>query len=471
MRIKWLINRLTIKRRLGGIMSQYKASLKVEKYRGGAIEIFKIGIWGPRLSDWRDVVEDYIDISRKRFKNKLAMFHLQLDLLRDVSDEEKIIKMNKDIIKNPENIKKYTDEQEVIDNLDIEDVKIQLADSKLRLHALLEVGDGHMWRMFNYNRPLLYVVGTHMDAGPMRYDTGFLSELYGWASSILDKKVSHFLFNSITNFGRIGDVIVRYQNGEVEIKEIKSSESQRGIKRKERLDRQTQTRDNFLSFANSGEGYIGKEKIGIFKSDIKINNSLLTLDSGLREAEEKGISYRKINPYLNVVCMDMQTYSEREDDADIATSYLDKASQDWTIQSNNILPYNSFDRLVYSPNFTPISLYPFSAKHVADILFKKKVVWHFLNIDILFQEFSKYKWDVISFIGTKENYDKKNEPFCVLKRGDMNVALPWTISNMILFDLVKVKSIIGILDYFYKNKIADKQRYLIGFEGEEKVWY
>ena len=45
---------------------------------------FGRGIWNPEMSLWRDVIEDYLYISKKRINNKLSMFRLQLNILQEI---------------------------------------------------------------------------------------------------------------------------------------------------------------------------------------------------------------------------------------------------------------------------------------------------------------------------------------------------------------------------------------------------
>ena len=60
---------------------------------------FLYGIWNPGLSDWRDIVEDYIYISRKRKTNKLAILKLQLFILQDILTAVDVIDKYKEKLK------------------------------------------------------------------------------------------------------------------------------------------------------------------------------------------------------------------------------------------------------------------------------------------------------------------------------------------------------------------------------------
>jgi hypothetical protein len=49
------------------------------------------GIWNPQMHSWRDVVEDYLYISKKRIENKWCMFKLQLNIFQDIISNIKSI--------------------------------------------------------------------------------------------------------------------------------------------------------------------------------------------------------------------------------------------------------------------------------------------------------------------------------------------------------------------------------------------
>ena len=57
-------------------------------------------ICNPQVSLWRDVIEDYLYISKKRYKNKLSMFKLQLNILEEIINNIKIIDRYKESEKN-----------------------------------------------------------------------------------------------------------------------------------------------------------------------------------------------------------------------------------------------------------------------------------------------------------------------------------------------------------------------------------
>lgn len=450
--------------------TQFFSSVEVHKRQDSDSDAIKTGIWGPRLSDYRELIEDYVSVARRRFNNKMAMFELQLNLLGKISLAQKNIKMFKDILKTPEHIEKYTSEKNLSDNISFADVRGQMRDEELLLSAYLDIGDSHLWRMFEFNRSLLYVLGKHPTSGPIQYGQGFISELYGWGQSILQSDITHFIINSITNFGRISDVLVRNKNGTIELKEIKSSSSARGEKRKQRLSRQKKVRDNFLSFANSGRGVIEENNVAIVNTTISLRTSLQIMKESLNEADSNGMAFRKINPYVNIVTFDSSRYLQKKYADDHWKMYMDRAWTDWDQPSENILPMNSLERHQYTPNRAPISILPFKENYIADLLLGKKVIFYNINLDSFARVMQTHGWSVIAypFMDDKE-IDITKVPFCILRKGKYSLGLPWTLSSLLFYDLASLKCLIELFNHFEREKISNGG-YLFNFRGESNIW-
>ena len=449
--------------------NQFSASREIHRQRAAPDKRLKTGIWGPNLADWRDIVEDFVHIARIRYDNKLAMVQLQLNLLEYVGESQKNIKMFKEILKNPENMAKYTDDTAIIENPNLDDVERQKVREELLLSAFLDIGDSHMWRILKYDRPLLYIIGRHMSAGPMQYGPGLISELHGWGHSILNTDVSHFIINSITNFGRIGDLLSRQADGTIEVIEIKSKARGRGAHWKDRLERQDHVRMNFLSFANSGEGVIDNTSVRILESTVKLKTSLKILHSGLREADSAGVVIRKINPYMNVVILDFQILGEK-DDQRAAKRAIDKAKNDWVIPSKNVLVLGSPDRQEFSPSRTPLSSMPFDDAFIADLLLHKKIILYSINIDILVDKFRQLDWELIpADVDPNDKAAMKEGPIWLLKKGKHAIGFPAIALNLLFYDTLSLSSLVDQMDEFVKGRSVEGG-FFIRFVGEERVW-
>lgn len=450
-------------------MPNLKTSLKIERPESEKLIIR--GIWGPSRREWRDVIEDYVYLSRKRFDNKLSMVKLQMEIFHDIYESEGYVRAYKDILKHPENIKQYNADIEQLFEVDKESIERELDQTTLLIKALKEVVDGHVWRIFNFNRPLLFNLGKEPSPGNLEIDGGFLAELQGWGKSILDSNVSHFVLNGITNFARIGDTIERNFDGLIEVKEIKLNESQRSKERQGRLERQQIKMKNFESLANLGEVIIDGNRTAIFDSAIPYRNSLKTVEDGLKESERNGIFARKINTCLTIIGID-QEVSEKNLSKDYIREFTDVSLKSSFKKNDVPVRLNSMDRIKHTPNLTPLTLYPFSDKMIADLLLGEKLLCYYFSPIEFFRILEKNNWKVTSSFFDQSFTDSIgiDNIYCRIKQGDLNIGIPWSLIFQIIFDTLDLSKAIDLFNLIYKNNISESIRYFIKFKDEEKIW-
>ena len=128
---------------------ELKFSKKFSKRKKIDIEQFVKGIWDPNRIAWRDVVEDYLYISRKRINNKLSMFKLQLAIITDILQNSNGINVYK---KELNNLRKEKEENKITErkyNSDREHFNFEIFNLEFLNTALREVMDGIAWRYFN----------------------------------------------------------------------------------------------------------------------------------------------------------------------------------------------------------------------------------------------------------------------------------------------------------------------------------
>lgn len=446
-------------------MTRISTSIKIQK--GSESSLFQRGIWEPSLIDWRDIIKDYLHLSRIRFNNKLAMMRIQLQLMQDIIQCQNEIVMYKDVMKNPSNIEKYIKPDDVVSNDDLKNSNRKINIQKVLIKSLRDIADGHLWRIFNYNRSLMHQMGRQPGTGYISIESGGLNELYAWADSILDKDISHFILNELTNSAKIGDVIIKRSNGHIEVTEIKSSDLRSGRKQKERLQKQEKRLKNFESLANTGIGDIQGVPGKIITIPVAYKTSLEVLVKLLTEANKKGISGKKIGNYLSMVCAD---YSIKIEEKRVMNCFK-KYAVNCKSKSDRILNIDTSIRNRYSPNFTPLSIFPIPVNYIADLLLGKKQIFYSVNISEIFRIFEKHNWKVVSsFMESAEDLSLDNKPFCTLKKKKVNIDLPWTIPNQIIFDLLDINSTISTFDYTYQLFSTDKIRLLINYSDENQVW-
>lgn len=451
-------------------MALVKTSLNIE--RSMKQNYLARGIWNVKLYHWRDVIEDYIIISRRRADNKLSMFKLQFDILQDIYQSQGSIRMLKDVIKTPENIKSYNEDAETLTEDDVNALELQLKQEKVLENAFRDIMDGHLWRLFDYRRPLLYYLGKGKSSGNIELDTGFLREVYNWGDSILSTNVTHFILNDITNFARIGDAIVKYVDNTIEVKEIKSSGSTRGKHRQERLKRQEGKRRILEELANRGTAIIDSTKVDIINVPILYKNSLRQVLKLIRDAEISGIASRKIKSYLHIACIDHEVLEAKKLSKDslnkLFTSHLIADFE----EKDKVIRLESGFRFQFSSDLTPISIYPFPESIIADILLGKKLLFYQFN----FSEFERFlkrnNWSLISNVIDllESGRITENQPFCEIRHIDLTIGIPWSMMSQLIFDTLDVYNIIEFGNYVYRNKIIGSASFALAFKDERKYW-
>ena len=449
-------------------MNKVKTTLNIEKPKHQ--QLIMSGIWQPSRKDWKEVIEDYLVISRKRFNNKLAMFFLQKDLLLHIDTSQKSIRMMKDVIKNPENITKYSP-QFIPDDPDeiIQESKKQLVENQLHLKTFKDISDGHIWRMFNYNYSLLYFLGMHPSAGYLDPGPAFFNEFMHWSNTIIDLNIKQFILCDITNYARIGDLIIVNNDNSIEIQELKSGKSKRGEQRKARLKNQEEKRKQFEELANINETTFEGKRFKILNTDVPFESSLNEIENLIISSEKDIISGKNISSHLTCVCIDfsdskkLKTIKDINKEIDRFKNPLEKDDIIFTLFSHQ--------RNAYSPNLIPYSIYPISETCISDLMFGKKTIIYFLNISEFCRQFESKGWKVIKKISDFKENEEINF-FALIHKNGLNVQVTWPLINNIIFETLKIKNLILLYEEIYKN--IDKRNdtlYFPNFSSKEQIWH
>lgn len=443
-------------------MNEVKTSLETQSTQAkDAILLSKA--WTPLLRNWRDVVEDLLRISRERKQNKLSMY-LQSQLVLDTLERQAVIKDAKKIIKNPDSMADIVGEENEVDLTYLES---QLEQEKLILKVLREVADGHLWRIFYFNRPLLYFMGRKAQPSYLQLSEGFFRELQTWSGAITDRDISHFILCDITNFAGIGDVIIRYADGQVEVKEIKSSKSQRGLRRRQRLLRQERSRTDLEKLANYESVSIDNQSVRIIDAQVPYKTKLKLVEKALKDSEVNGYGARKLNSFLSLVCIDQQAGARKKIDL---FTYLDTYHDSIFDKNDRVVILDSFLRSGFSPNMTPWSVFPFSEQLIADLLLGKKVISYGFNVDEFFRLLKKDGWEVTSNIyEKKQQQSAKSDCFCRIRHKELYIGIPWSLISQIIFDTLTLDSVLEFFQFIYENKLKGTDGFFLRFD-EAGLW-
>lgn len=424
-------------------------------------------IWTPTIKDWRDVTEDYIAIAKKRRNNKFAMIKLQANLIEDIIRINTAIKNYRYLIEKPETRK------EQFPNLEVSDKNIKYWETELKSHkiilaALKDIGDGIAWRLLDYNRSLIYnMCCNNSDGGPLVVNQGLINDINSLESYANNDDVINFVYHGTTNFLLIGDLTVKYSNGEINFVEIKSQKNQHGSSWKGRVQRQKDRAENLITIANEGVGNSSGLNIKIQEIAGVPNVCIKKLRSLLNTAKNSDVCSLNLSQYLTIVvdnfslALGMENFKKKHE---TVFSNLRKSAKD------KILPINSFSNFIFTPNKAPLSIHPFEPEVISNILMGRYLIWYYFNILEFFRQIEQYGWRVSNIIFDREQSDSEKSMFTVTKN-HLNILVPPTLVARVLYEGLSIRSLIDLFEGDRKSATAGSNfGYMYEFEKEYELW-
>lgn len=431
------------------------------------------GIWNPQMHSWRDVAEDYLYISRKRIDNKYCMFKLQLNILQDIVANIKSIDDYKKL-----ETKNTKDEQEgTITKDDFESQKehnnSNIYSDTIINKALREIVDGIVWKYFNHNRALLYMLADKQPIETIRPNEGTFNNLYEFADVFLENDAVA-IYNDITNFLRIGDVTKIKKDNVIEIIEVKANKKRGG-----RITRQKDKMSEVVQFFNTGfTNYDGKI-LKIVNSNIKQRNYLSLLGNAIRTAQNRGFESLLIGEYL---ILEIADSSKVKDDKFI--SYFEsrhRAVKEKWKKSNDFIHGSFFiDKMEYSKNCAPFSIYPFDVETCTDIMMGKLMISAHLNFSEVLRIIKRAGWNIVDSIFFKsedelnllKDTDIKDISYLKVRKGPLTFDVPPSLLARMQFELLSPNTMIEHFEELYKmGHQTDFDYLLTNFTDEQRIWY
>jgi hypothetical protein len=343
------------------------------------------GIFRLATSDFPDILEDFLSISRKRQKNSTALARLQIHMLEELLVQEGAVKHYRQRLKDLQSVEMEgsTDrEDEDLENGDetvaaeprpesIEtestgDVsgdrteEIQFAKSerffyRIYGNAIRAIGDGIAWRALGYDRAVTRLLGEratkqHITSG------GTVEELRVW-SNHFDSGADIAILNALTNCLAIGDVTVVRSDGSVELVEVKSSKT-----KSSRKIRQKHAMDEVVTLLDTGEGQNEERNIRIEVLPTRPETYLDRVDELLEFAGKRGCAARKISDYLYVEAFDVRQLRSVDKLADLNEEIRTAVVSQWESRGDLVMPMSTLDAIAYTPNCAPFSIFPYGVR-------------------------------------------------------------------------------------------------------------
>ncbi|MHA1757244.1 MAG: hypothetical protein ACTSVV_10775 [Promethearchaeota archaeon] len=423
------------------------------------------------LSDEFEILEDYLAISRKRRNNSLAILKLQENILRDVLSHQKTKDQYRIRLEKIKKELRNVNDDEIKKNLQssINKIKNEIYYHKTIIKALKTIVDGIAWRMFNYDRAILYTLAEHPSGGDIN-ELGLRAEI-GELYKIYESGTGIAILNDLTNFLKIGDITVAKKDGTYEIIEVKSSR-----RRGRRIRKQEETLKSTVEFFNFREKKIGESKLIIDTYDILPENYLKNVLNIILKAKKNGAYSELISRHLFVECVDFNQGREFGELKKILKERSDRVFRDW--ENDIVASYFHFESFDYPKNFVPYSIFPYPENICIDLMCMAIWLRIYINISEVFRYFENCGWKVIKDI---DNHFKEFEQrkitnlkevmFGTVQKGPLKIEIPPALIGRLIFEFLKPKILVKHFEEsLRRGSIKSGNIFLINYSKEPTIW-
>jgi len=430
------------------------------------------GIWNPQMHLWRDVIEDYLYISKKRFNNKLCMFKLQISIFHEIAINIKILDQYKDLEeKLIEDEKKGDISKEDLEH-EQRHIRSEIYGTNILNKALREIADGIVWKYLKYNRAILYMLADKQPIDTIRLDEGTLNNLYEFSDAFLDPG-SVAIYNDITNFLRVGDITQINEDDSIEIIEVKASK-----KRGKRITRQKERMSEIVEFFNTGiTNYDGK-LLKIENSSIKQKTYLSLMKNAILKARHKGFETLLLGTYL---ILEITDYSKETSSSEFISYFESRHKtirEEWS--KNNDFIYSSFfiDKMDYSKNCAPFSIYPFNIETCTDIMMGRLMIRVLFNFSEFMRILKKSGWKIADTLINKSKNEIKSlrgkdiNSVSLLKinKGPFTLDVPPSLIARMQYELLAPSVLLEEFEELYNRGPQKEDYFLTNYMDEKKLW-
>jgi hypothetical protein len=420
---------------------------------------------GLRSDDYMDILEDYLSITRKRKNNRTALAKVQLHLLDELMVAQAAIKGYRQKL---EELKAQLATAQPTDEKIKEDIRFverELFFHRAHANSFRAIGDGIAWRALGHDRAALRALcGNAVKQQVL--EQGTINELNQW-SSVFDTGQGLAILNALTNWLAIGDVTVIKNDGEIEVVEVKSSNTDSS-----RVNRQKQKMREVTSMIKTGKGTLEGQEVTISRFDIALENDFYGLFHLLEEAGHSGYASGRLNNCCHIEAFDFRVMSNNKEAWEKGTEQTREAIAEWEKNGDLVIRTDSLDILSFTPNCAPFSVFPFPDRLCVELLTGAKNYGCFLNLSELGREFERHGWQVEKWPQELMTEGATNNtPGFRLQRGEMHPEVPPADLMRIQMETIRPEVFIRTLDAVFE--LGPGRLSPFGFavyEQEKNIW-
>jgi len=419
----------------------------------------------PKYREWAEIVEDYLTLIRKRMHNAWALYKVQESLVSDTIKAQDYQNLAN------ENIKKIEDEISILVRQQRQDElrtkneqRNEWARTRKFAHLIRKtvrnIGDCIAWKLLDYNRAWIGLLGDKEPIGKIEPSISLLNELSAlYNHTVTDDNLA--LLNDLTNVIRISDITLRTRNGNYTLQEIKSSERQ-----DRRTRKQEATRLNIINFFSSGamKDDRGHWQITEFKTPVKTYFQELT--NVFIEAEKKGIASQYLEDFFQV-----EAFFPDKIPKDSTEEYFHDNSMPWHPswkKSDMIINLDTFSELKLDfRHYVPLGLFPLPIEWCAKLITGYMIIVSTLNLRMLADQLTQQKWHVEISTKGEEILDYTYK----LRRGNLTQTFSTKLIGCLALQFMNKETIFSMLEEMFYNKPKNENvKYLFYFEDEKNAY-
>jgi hypothetical protein len=412
------------------------------------------------------VFEDYLHISVRRQSNAFPLMNLQLHLLQDLIRVQNVLsglKERKD--KLQAHLADHPYEKTTIEG-EIADCNREINVHELIRRCIRDIGDGIAWRLFEYDRAVLTELA-HRPSGQGISIDGLEAELAEFLN-VFHSRDGVAVLTDLTHFLKLGDLIIKKDDGTFEIVEVK-----KGHKKSGRITRQRQEMRRTIEFLNTGE----KEQAGNQFVVVDANITPETVHSNIRlllaRAEQNGTAFEKIGDYLVLFVQDAHTLVKIG--LDTAKEVFEKAQKhtDGLLDRGDIvMPFFPEDRYVKVQNSAPLSIFPFPESARVKLITGATQLMAFVNVSAVLRYFEQRGWTVIT--PPEDCFRQQNqrvEPIIAkLRKERRTVQLSYHQIARIGYEFWKPRTLVDMCEVPIDSTLEQRAWKFTNLIGEVEIW-
>jgi hypothetical protein len=413
------------------------------------------------------VLEDYLHFSRRESTSAIRYHKLQQWLLLDVLEyqggtchhrERK--KEFSEMIRGERNEEK---KRGLISEL--QESGIQQVMYKIMLRNVRDIVDGMAWRLFDFNRAKLTILGSSKSNLSIQLSRGLELELAELVKYCYYGRIA--LLNDLTSVIDVGDVTVRNADGTFEFHEIKASG-----RRTPRTERQARKQARAVEFINRGSYEEDGQSYRLVNLDIAHETHLPKVYNVIKEAKAKGYCGNVVSKYLIVECayVDMFSSGDALEDCQRKGANIRKC---WD-PADKLLILSNLHRLRLRLRlFPPYSIFPYPEDICVDLMSGRALLFALVNYSAVLRILRRAGWVVREAI---ESESFMGGPPSVqvleLKRGAFKTSMTGGDLLALGLEFVKMDTLLRRLEASYDLSSRRKKNeiWCTNISSEKTVW-